>query len=157
MPGSSKENTTLAGFIGGLLVAFIKGKHLGVVTTADGGYQITAKNAFQPDAAFISRGKTGGRQGLVFPVAPDIAVEVISPSESEADVRSKTRAYLAAGGMLVWNVYPETRSIDVCTLNSQGELEIQTLTEADTLTGGAVLPGFAVSVRDIFAVLEDLE
>lgn len=157
MAPSSKKNSVIAHHIGSLLHNFVVGKRMGVVTTTDGGYQITPTNAFQPDAAYISRARAGGVEGTVFPVAPDIAVEVISPSETVKSVYDKTMGYLLHGSTLVWNVYIEDHTIAVCRLDTTGTLQEQVLTEADTLTGGDVLAGFSLSVREIFAVLEDLE
>jgi Uma2 family endonuclease len=62
----------------------------------------------------------------------------------------KRQDYFAAGVELVWEIDPETRTIDVYTSTTN----VRTLTVADTLDGGAVLPGFEVAVGDVFAELD---
>lgn len=76
---------------------------------------------------------------------PDLAVEVKSPDDSLRALRDKARYYLANGCRLVWLVLPDKQIIEVYTADKQP------LTEADTLTGGEVLPGFALPVRQVFA------
>ena len=78
-------------------------------------------------------------------VAPDLAVEVISPSNEAADTRLKIRQLLDAGTALVWIVYPDLRIVDAHTQDGA-----TTLNEEDTLSGGDVLLGFEIPVREIF-------
>ena len=78
--------------------------------------------------------------------APDLAVEVVSPSDSAAAVQSKVEDWLGAGTRLVWVVYPDTRSVTV--YRSLNEAEV--LSEPDALDGAPVLTDFAVPVSDLF-------
>ncbi|MFN8421218.1 MAG: Uma2 family endonuclease [Anaerolineae bacterium] len=82
MPSSSKKNTVLEAWLITLLNIFIVPKDLGVVTSPDGGFKINERNYLQPDVSFIRHERTGGLEGVEFPVCPDLAIEVISPSES---------------------------------------------------------------------------
>ena len=77
--------------------------------------------------------------------APDLAVEVVSPSIEAADIHRKICQLLAAGTALVWIVYPETRTVEVHTKTGA-----TTFADDDIISGGDVLPGFAVAVREIF-------
>ena len=79
-------------------------------------------------------------------MAPDLAVEVVSPSDSAAAVQSKVEDWLGAGTRLVWVVYPDTRSVTV--YRSLNEAEV--LSEPDALDGAPVLPDFALPVSDLF-------
>lgn len=79
---------------------------------------------------------------------PDLAVEIKSPSNTYTDLRDKAAFYLAHGAKLVWLVYPEKRLVEIFAAG--GGVDI--LTDNDTLTGGEVLPGFSLPVRDIFAM-----
>ncbi len=91
-------------------------------------------------------------EGVLFVGAPDLAVEVISPSESPRDVLDKTRLYLQSGSRLVWNCYVPAQTVDVCTLAENGEdLVIKTVRMGGMLDGGGVLPGFTLAVSQIFA------
>ena len=124
---------------------------LGIVTAAETGF-ILERNPDGRDTvrgldiAFLGR----ARVPAVLPdnlmdVVPDLAVEVISPSNEAADIRLKIRQLLDAGTALVWIVYPDLRIVDVHTRDGA-----RTLNTADSLSGGDVLPGFEVPVREIF-------
>ncbi len=124
---------------------------LGIVTAAETGF-ILERNPDGRDTvraldiAFLS----SARVPAVLPdqlmdVAPDLAVEVISPSNKVADMHRKIRQLLAAGTALVWIVYPETRTVEV-----HRHAGATTLEGDDTLSGGDVLLGFEIPVREIF-------
>lgn len=109
-------------------------------------------NAFQPDIAFTSKARqlpltTRGAA----PIIPDLCVEIKSPGNKVADLRTKAAYYLAHGGQLVWLVYPKQRIVEVYARDA----DVSILTESEVLTGGAVLPGFELPVREIFVVDED--
>lgn len=80
-------------------------------------------------------------------VAPDLAVELVSPGEKAGDVREKVRDYLAAGTRLVWLVYPRTREVVVHTPDGLA----RTYGDGDSLEGFETLPGFACAVAGFFA------
>jgi Uma2 family endonuclease len=83
-------------------------------------------------------------------LAPSIAVEVLSESNTRGEMERKRREYFKAGVEVVWIVDPESRTVDVYTTLQ----EFITLTEKDKLDGGAVLPGFTLSLRDLFSELD---
>lgn len=119
----------------------------GTVTTPDGGYMI-GDERYMPDVAFISRDKHPAlNDDLWVPIAPDLAVEVLSPSNTGKEIAIKLSNYLAAG-TVVWMVDPDDKTVSV---HEPGKAA-QILRESDTLTGGDVLPGFSVPVKDIFKV-----
>lgn len=98
-----------------------------------------------PDVSFTSDlSKPVVDKGAVLSM-PDLAIEIKSPTDSLKKVRNKARYYLANGSKLVWVVLPDQRVIEVYT-----SVDEFVLSEDETLTGGEVLPGFAVSVRDLF-------
>ncbi len=78
--------------------------------------------------------------------APLLAVEVRSDSNTRTELREKARRYLAQGTQMVWLVYPETRALELYRADGN----TQTLSGADVIEGGATLPGFRVSVSEIF-------
>ena len=78
-------------------------------------------------------------------VPPDLAVEVLSPSNLASDINLKTRQLLDAGAQAVWIVDPATRSVQIHS--PQG---LTVLREGDALSGGDILPGFSIKVADIF-------
>ena len=83
-------------------------------------------------------------------LVPDLAVEVLSSTNTASEMNRKCREYFAAGVRLVWLVDPATRTISVFS-----SLEDRSaLTASGTLDGNAVLPGFSLAVRDLFADLD---
>lgn len=152
MPPSSKKNTIVAARVVRLLGNHVDKHNLGYVTGADGGYELGPNDTRLPDAAFISKARAGGLQGVTFPVAPDLAVEVISPSETSRSVLDKVRAYLQAGTVIVWVVYPDDQVVDIYRQADEG-LYVRTLDTSGVLDGGSVLPGFTLKISELFAGL----
>jgi Uma2 family endonuclease len=102
-----------------------------------------------PDVSFISWKRMPNEEfprDPIGPFAPDLAVEIISKSNTKAEMDRKLREYFEAGVRLVWYVYPESRTVHVFTSLRKSVV----LTEADTLEGGKVLPGFSLSLRKWF-------
>ena len=83
------------------------------------------------------------------PVPPDIAVEVISPSNSAEAVEVKVQLYLSVGVSLVWVIFPEARSVHVRRPDGSATIH----NEQQDLGGEAVLPGFTCPVRELFVRL----
>jgi hypothetical protein len=83
-------------------------------------------------------------------VAPDLAVEVLSEGNTEGEMQRKLRDYFAAGVRLVWYVDPRSRTAKAYTAPDQGIV----LDQQQSLSGGEVLPGFELPLRDLFAELD---
>lgn len=79
--------------------------------------------------------------------APDLAVEVISPTEKTSDILEKIGEYFASGAQEVWLLFPERKQVHRYTAN----LEVQVLNENDILKGEPIVPGFEARVGDLFA------
>jgi len=133
-----------------ILMNFVEPRGLGVVTGSETGFLIARDpdTVRAPDAAFVraERLPPDDPRGF-FPGAPDLAVEVLSPSDRASEVNAKIRDWLGAGSEMVWVVDPETETVSV--YRCPGEAVI--LSISGTLAGGDVLPGFEVPVRQIFA------
>jgi len=101
-----------------------------------------------PDAAFVREERMAQQQSLAgfFGTAPDLAVEVISPSDRIAEVEEKMAEYWASGVRSVWTVYPNTRTVTVHSPDGTA----RTLKEGDVLDGGDVVPGFRCNVAALF-------
>lgn len=146
---SGIRNSFVAVNVGGAFWTFAKPRSLGIVSGADGGYRLYADRdtILSPDVGFVRAERVAGLDLLgFFPGAPDLAVEVISPSESGPMVARKVRLYLDAGCPLVWCVYRKRQTVVV---HAPGA-EPRTFQMGDTLDGGDVLPGFTISVAVIF-------
>ena len=129
---------------------------LGNVTGSDGGYRLytdpeTGRETVRvPDVAFVRKEREMKLLNDLYDGAPDLAVEIISPNETYLAIRRKLGEYFTYGVRLVWIVYTDEPRIEVFTaLNTAVILDID-----GVLDGGEVLPGFTLSVRDLFAVLE---
>jgi Uma2 family endonuclease len=131
------------------IASFVREHKTGKTYAAETGF-ILARNpdtVRAPDAAFVRAERLADQPATgFFEGAPDLAVEVISPSETVDEVESKVIDYLGAGSALVWLIYPRTQTATV--YRSLTDIEI--LTIEDTLTGGDLLPGFSVSLKEIF-------
>lgn len=103
-----------------------------------------------PDAAFVSHDRLpkGNVPDRYDETIPDLVVEVVSPSDRLAEVRDKARMWLSFGVQLVWVVFPTARTVEV---HHSGVEAAETLTEADRLDGGSVLPGFTYPLSRLFA------
>jgi Uma2 family endonuclease len=101
-----------------------------------------------PDVAYVSAARipAGGIPEGFWPLAPDLAVEIVSPGESADAVRAKVADYLEAGARLVWLVYPRRREVLAHTPDGL----IRTAQAADTLEDAEILPGFACPVAALF-------
>ena len=102
-----------------------------------------------PDVAFVRRERVQGNELHLqeLPFAPDIAVEIVSPSNSAAALQEKVVGYLASGSEGVWVFYPSTRQVLAYCSNGA----VRLLGEKDELTD-PVLPGFSAKVGTFFAV-----
>lgn len=143
---STPINSVTAGRILHFINTFVIPRDLGYVTGADGGFKLGTNRVRQPDVGFISKTRAATLPKR-FNIAPDLAVEVVSPDE---DIFKKAREYLSAGTRQVWAVYTDEQAVYVITQAADGELRAQQFTLADTLDGGEVLPGFSLPVRDLF-------
>ena len=151
--------TMSAGFIHGIIAQrigrfignFAAENNLGEVAAAETGFILGEKTYRGADSAFISNenlAKYGYPQGF-FPTAPDIAIEVVSPSNTSEEMMEKVELYLQNGSRLVWVIYPQTKLIFV---HRQSNV-VSVLRENDTLEGEDVLPGFSIPVAALFANL----
>jgi Uma2 family endonuclease len=94
----------------------------------------------------VERVPPSGVPDAFWTIAPDVAVEVVSPSESAADVQEKVRDYLLAGTPLMWVVYPRSQQVVAHTADGVA----RTLSGNDLLASDDVLPGFRCMVSQIF-------
>ena len=138
------------GNIAASLAPYVIRNSLGKVCITDPGFLLWTDpdQVRVPDFAFVSkeRIKAAGDNYVYFPGAPDLVVEVISPNDRLTEVAEKVAEWLAAGTRMVVVVNPHNRTAQAHTPDGVTEL-----TEADTLDGGDVVPGWRLPVADIFA------
>lgn len=147
------NESSLATFLAGLLNVFVIPRNLGFVIGADGTMEVAPDLVRIPDVAFISWDRLPGRRRPAKPIprlAPNLAVEVVSGSNTPGEMKVKRQDYFAAEVELVWEIDPERRTVAVNTSPTVST----TLGPGDTLDGGTVLPGFTLAVGDLFAELD---
>jgi Uma2 family endonuclease len=152
MSPASPVQSEYAALLSAALVAFVYPRRLGGVYVSEPGFELQPapeQVIRAPDVAFVRRERIPPpeqRQGF-WKLAPDLAAEIISPSETSEAVQAKVRDYLAAGTRLVWLVYPRQRS--VMSYHAGGQF--QQHGPHDSLEGGEVLPGFSYALAELFA------
>jgi Uma2 family endonuclease len=151
-PPAGLEHGWLAGRIFLLIARFVEEHRLGIVVAAETGFVLAdaPPTVRGPDTAFVAAhrlpvGPTGIKGFARF--APDLAVEVVSPSNTRKAIRDKVKDYLDAETRLVWVLDPDDSSITVS--RADGTVEVRRA--GDDLDGEDVLPGFRVPVSELFS------
>jgi Uma2 family endonuclease len=136
---------------GGKILNFVMAHQLGYVTAAETGF-ILHKNrdgkdtVRAPDVGFISKQRLpDGLSNQFVPLAPDLAIEIVSPNDQADDMQSKLNDYLKYSVPMVVFCYPKTKTINVHSKSAMKVLRVD-----DVFDGGDVLPGFTMPVREIF-------
>lgn len=151
MTPAGYEHGRIAGNLASLVGQFVKSHALGDILTAEAGFilALDPDTVRAPNLAFVSKDRLPSpeeRKGFS-QLAPDLVVEVVSPTGRSADVEEKIQDYLKAGVSLLWTVYPDTRTVtEYRSVNL-----VRVLSCEETLDGHDVLPGFRCRVAAIFA------
>lgn len=143
----------LAVRLGHYLVAFADALGLGVVT-AETGYHApdSRQTVLSPDVAFVSRARAPEPfPDKYVPLMPDLAIEILSPSNTYRQARRKARICLQNGAQLVWIVMPGRESVEICRLAAGGGMTRETVAANESLSGEDVLPGFELALHRLFA------
>jgi Uma2 family endonuclease len=152
MPPAGDEHGEITMELAGPLHAHVKHNRLGKVYAAETGFKIHVDpdTVRAPDIAFVraERIRETGRTRGFRVGAPDLAVEVVSPFDTVAEVDDKVAEWLSVGVRMVWVVNPRIRTVTVY----RSLTDVIVLTEDSILEGGDVVPGFQISVKDIFDV-----
>jgi Uma2 family endonuclease len=146
------QESYLAAVLVYLLSEFAFRHDRGFVLGADGLTRLAPGLIRIPAVSFVSWQRLPARQVPRVPIlgiAPDLAVEVLSPGNTPQEMDRKGRDYFAAGVSLVWHVEPAARTVRVFTASDRSTL----LHEGQDLTGDPVLPGFVLPLRELFARL----
>jgi Uma2 family endonuclease len=147
------SESLLAVIISSILWEHVRSRKLGWIFGADGMFRLIGGNVRLPDIAFVSFSRMS--QGVLEPVSkicPNLAVEVLSASNTVTEIRRKRQEYFSSGVELGWIVDPIARTVAV--YNESEKFALKQLNE--TLDGGSVLPGFSVQLSEIFAPLDSL-
>jgi Uma2 family endonuclease len=153
-PVGARESL-IGGHLHTAVQVYIWPRRLGFTFPADGGFAFGADITFYPDVSFVPRSRCPDGKlptAAVCPIVPALAAEVLSDSNTEAEMRYKRTIYFAQGVQLVWEVDIQLRTVAVFT---QADPPATVLNRTQTLDGGAVLPGFTLALADLFAALDE--
>lgn len=149
-PRPGARHGLLMARLGARLQRHVEQTHLGVVCLDFGVVLPTEPPTVRgPDIGFIAgdRLPPEGVPSGFLPMAPDLAAEIVSPSNTASEIQEKVLEYLDAGTRLVWVIDPQARVVN--TYRSRREVRV--LGPQDELEGGDVLPGFRLPLEDLFA------
>jgi len=146
MPPPTMEHGEISVNLVILLSTHVRQHQLGRIYTAETTFAI-GKSGRKPDVAFVSQERLPENRRQASPIPPDLAIEVVSPSDKAYDIQEKVSEYLDAGTKLVWVINPVLKTVTV----SRSQDDIKILTRNQTLTGEDVVEGFSCSVEEIFA------
>lgn len=142
----SYEPSHIAGWILTFINMYLLQNEIGYTTTADGGYILDDDNTLIPDVGYISKARMPEIPDREVPTYPDLAIEVMSPTDRKRGLRLKAEKYLSYGTKMVWLVFPDEQQVEVYTPDE----DVIMIGVDGTLDGRDVLPGFKLAVKDIF-------
>ena len=145
MPPTSMEHGEISSNVSLHLSLHVFAHQLGRLYTAGTTFRI-GDRVVKPDVAFVSTDRLPENRRKGSPVPPDLAVEIVSPTDRHYDVTEKAFAYLKAGTRLVWVIEPVAKTVMV----DRSETDFTLLIYEDTLTGEDVVEGFACPVAQLF-------
>jgi len=146
------RESVLAVVLATALQTFVAARKRGLVSGPDGMMRLFPGLVRIPDVAFVSRERlpNGIPKDPIPDLVPDLAVEILSESNTPREMARKRGEYFDAGVRLVWFVDPDSRTVVVYT----GPEQSRVLTEDQTLDGDPVLPGFSLVLKTLFAELD---
>lgn len=149
VPSPSVEHQRILGRLFSLLNDFVRARQLGEVLMAPCDVVLSDYDVLQPDLLFISKERAyivapGSIRG-----APDLVVEILSPSTEERDRTVKGRIYARYGVREYWLVSPEERSVEVLVLSDEG-YRMSGVHRAEDLVTSPLLEGLALPVKGLF-------
>jgi len=134
--------------LSGLLRTFAKPRRLGRVFDSSTGFRMPSGNVRSPDVSVVASSRLENDEAPVgfIAVAPDLAVEILSPGDRSQEILDKVGEYLDAGVRLVWVIDPQERR----AIRYRSLTDVRTLAAEDDLDGEDVLPGFRSRLAEIF-------
>ena len=148
MPPPMGRHGLVANTIGRFIGNVVAERNLGAVYNQSGFILDRDPDVLlEPDVAFVQRSRVPANPDAYPELAPDLVVEIVSPSQTGPSIEEKTSIYLAAGVRLIWVLDPVRRTVRVRRPDGTDQL----LADRDVLDGEDVLPGFQVPVAQLFA------
>lgn len=153
MGNSGMEHGWIASILNGAMFGFVQSRKLGVICDSSTAFTMKSGNKRSPDLSFIAKERLQGVKRLprgYFQGSPDLAVEILSPTNTVEEIHDKIVEYFENGTRLVWVIHPDEQYVLVYHSSSpDGFLRI-----GDRLDGEDVVPEFTLLVGELFAELE---
>ncbi|HEX5426151.1 MAG TPA: Uma2 family endonuclease [Candidatus Acidoferrales bacterium] len=148
-PSSSASHNEIRDNLNAALRAFVKRNELGLVTS-ETDVKLVGETVRRPDVAFIRAERLSGidLDQVPLPIAPDLAIEIVSKNDRADDLILKVSQYLQAGAQAVWLIYPKTR-LAYRYIRGKREPEVRAADSGDKFDEPAIVPGFSLSLNDI--------
>ena len=151
----SPKNTWFHGRICSRLLialgAFVSARRLGAVLDSSTGFWMKNRNCRAPDISFVSKARLVALRFKpdaeeFFPGAPDLAIEILSPNNTRAEIDERLRDFFTSGTKLAWVIDPRTESVEVCRSLTERKL----IGSGAFLEGDEIVPGFRYAIADLF-------
>jgi Uma2 family endonuclease len=153
MSNSGLEHGEIGLLLGGKLIFYVREQKLGGAFDSSTGFRMKSGNIRSPDVSFISKDRLQGLKRPpkgFFEGAPDLAIEVLSPSNTLEEIHNKIVEYFANGTRLVWVINPQEYYVLVYhSPTPDGFLRV-----GDRLDGETIVPGFTFPIAELFAEWE---
>jgi Uma2 family endonuclease len=147
MPPASEEHGGLEAEISGILREFVKRHRLGKVYCSSAGFRLKEDTMRAPDVSFVRSARVASVKSKGFAKgAPDLAIEIFSPSDNVRQLMRKVKQYFAAGTHTVWIVYPDREEVQILEATGTDRL----LQGDDPIEAPEPLPGFSVPISEFF-------
>jgi Uma2 family endonuclease len=150
MTPPSMKHGHIAGRIYGKIFIYLEANPIGLAFGDNVGYRLHSKTIFVPDVSFVAQSNLIIPLPEISPIAPDLAVEILSPSNTFKEISFKIESYLHYGTKIVWIVHPDDEMVDVWRMMPDGSLNKRAFKKGDSLSGEDVLPNFTLPIGDIF-------
>lgn len=149
MGNSGMEHGGIGSFLGGLLAIYVRQHKLGIVCDSSTAFTLNNGNKRSPDISFVSKARLIGLKRPprgFFQGAPDLAVEILSPSNTIDEIHAKIVEYFEDATQLVWVIHPDEKYVLVYHRPEPDRF----LRPQDVLGGETIVPGFTVPVAELF-------
>ena len=145
MPPSFELHNVVKGNLLEVLITFVLAHpELGLKVFSEMAFVVTSNDTFVPDASVIRKTRLSPRKQKYTPGSPELAIEVVSPSDTAIHLKSKVDLYLQGGSNTVWVVFPDSRSVVIYSGDTQRELK------GDQMIDDSLLAGFSAAVSRFF-------
>ena len=149
MGNSGMEHGGIGSFLGGLLAIHVRQCKLGIVCDSSTAFTLKSGNKRSPDVSFVAKNRLQGLKRPprgFFQGSPDLAVEILSPNNTVEEIHEKIVEYFENDTCLVWVIHPDEKYVLVYHFPEPDRL----LRPDDALDGEAIVPGFSVTVAELF-------